>query len=110
MAAKHNEIIALYHLEHGALTLRRTEFKERYGLNKQNISDLVNRRGKIRQGWSLSEQDNWKSFYFSIPQELWNIAEKVAYEKGWTVEAVICDAVEKQLKYQVIEVLLEGIE
>ena len=110
MAAKHNEVIALYHPEHGALTLTRTEFRERYGLNKQNISDLVNRRGKIRQGWSLLEQNNWKSFYFSVPQGLWNIAEKVAYEKGWTVEAVICNAVEKQLEYQVIEVLLEDIE
>jgi hypothetical protein len=110
MAAKHNETITLYHPEYGTWCLTRKQFNEQYGLSKQDTSDLVNRRGKIRQGWSLPKQDNWKSFYLSVSQEVWNIAEKIAYEKGWTVETVICDAAEKQLKYELAQILSEDIE
>jgi len=110
MAAKYNETITLCHPEYGTCCLTRKEFQEQYGLTKQDISNLANHRGKIRQGWSLPKQDSWKSFYLSVSQEVWNIAEKIAYEKGVTVEAVICDAAEKQLKYQVNEMLSENIE
>jgi hypothetical protein len=42
----------------------------------------------------------WKKLVnFDVPQKLWNIAEKVAQEKGWTTEAVLCDAAEKYLDY-----------
>jgi len=110
MAAKYKEIIALYHPEHGIQSLTRKQFQEQYGLSKQDISALANHRGKIRQGWSLATENTWKSFYFSVPEGLWNIAEKIAFEKGWTVEAVICEAAEKQLGYQLTEILSEVIE
>lgn len=101
--SKHNELVKLSHPEHGVQFLTRKQFKDQYGLSKQDLSDLVNRRGKIRQGWSLNEETNWKNFYFSIPQEYWNIAEKIADEKGWTVQAVICDAAERQLSADITE-------
>jgi len=42
----------------------------------------------------------WKKLVnFDVPQKLWNIGEKVAQEKGWTTEAVLCDAAEKYLGY-----------
>lgn len=110
MAAKHNEAITLYHPEHGTKHLTRKQFNEYYGLSKQDTSDLVNRRGKIRQGWSLPKQESWKSFYISVSQEVWNIAEKVAYEKGLPIEAVVSNAAEEQLKSQVTKILLESIE
>lgn len=42
----------------------------------------------------------WKKLVnFDVPQKLWDIAEKIAKEKGWTTEAVLCDAAEKYLNY-----------
>lgn len=101
--AKHNEIITLCHPEHGTHTLTRKQFEQQFGLDKQDTCDLVNRRGKIRKGWSRQEEETWKSFYFSISQNYWNLAEKIAHEKGWTVEAVICDAAERQLSADITD-------
>ena len=42
----------------------------------------------------------WKKLVnFDVPQKLWDIADIVAKEKGWTTEAVLCDAAEKYLGY-----------
>lgn len=42
----------------------------------------------------------WKKLInFDVPQKLWNLAEKIANERGWTTEAVLCDAAEKYLGY-----------
>lgn len=42
----------------------------------------------------------WKKLInFDVPQKLWDLAEKIANERGWTTEAVLCDAAEKYLGY-----------
>lgn len=42
----------------------------------------------------------WKKLInFDVPQKLWDLAEKIANERGWTTEAVLCDAAEKYLEY-----------
>lgn len=105
MTVKYNQTLTLYHPEHGSKSLTRKQFKEQYGLDKQDLSDLANCRGKIRKGWSLDKEttEACKNFYFSIPEKFWNMAEKIAFEKGWTVEAVLCDAVERQLSADITE-------
>lgn len=36
---------------------------------------------------------------FHIPQEVWDKAEIKAEKLGWTVEAVLCDSLEKAFDY-----------
>lgn len=42
----------------------------------------------------------WKLItHFHIPQQVWDKADKLARERGWTVEAVLCDSLEKSFDY-----------
>lgn len=51
----YSHTITLTHPEHGTLTLKRTEFKKRFGLSDCGMTYLLNRRNKSSKGWTLPE-------------------------------------------------------
>ena len=50
--------ITLTHKEHGTLTLKRTEWKEQYGIFESSMTYLLNGRYKSSRGWSLLETND----------------------------------------------------
>lgn len=47
--------ITLTHKKHGTLTLKRSEFRERFGLHDSNMTLLKNGKAITHKGWSLSK-------------------------------------------------------